>query len=253
MGANVDEEFSEFVAAASARLVRIGTLLTGDPHLAQDLVQTALTKTYVSWPRAAGDPFRYVRRVMINQRTDWWRRRKVRSEVLTPMTIEAPGRDDFADLHATRDTLLQALRMLTKRERTVLVLRFFEDMSEAQVADELGIAVGTVKSSASRGLAKLRVAPELASARRVPALATLEPPEPPEPPRSSGASEPPGLKAPPGSSKAVSAPFRSSVPLQRRESAPTTLQLTGAARKSVEQARALAAQARLAGNVGGAL
>lgn len=165
MGA-VDQEFSEFVAATSTRLVRVATLLTGDSHLAQDLVQTSLTKTYLNWARASGDPFRYVRRVMINQRTDWWRRRKARGEVLTPTTIETAGSDDFTDRHATRDTLLRALRMLTQRERTVLVLRFFEDMTEVQVADELGIAVGTVKSCASRALAKLRITPELAAARR---------------------------------------------------------------------------------------
>ncbi len=161
VGSAEEREFSEFVAASSERLVRIGTLLTGDPHLAEDLVQASLIKAYLNWSRIGEDPFRYVRRTMANQRIDWWRRRRRRIEVLTDSMSDTVCTEDAADRHATRDLIIQVLWTLSRRERSVVVLRFFEDMSEAQISDELGIAPGTVKSALSRAMAKLRVAPDL--------------------------------------------------------------------------------------------
>jgi RNA polymerase sigma factor (sigma-70 family) len=97
---------------------------------------------------------------MLNQRTDWWRRLRGREQV-TADVPDAPAFSDLADVQARQDAVVQALRRLTARERAVVVLRYFEDLTEAEVAAELGIAVGTVKSTLFRALAKLRVSPDL--------------------------------------------------------------------------------------------
>ncbi len=97
---------------------------------------------------------------MLNQRTDWWRRLRGREQV-TDELPDAPAFGDLADAHARQDAVLQALRGLTQRERAVVVLRYFEDLPEAQIAAELGIATGTVKSTLYRALGKLRVSPDL--------------------------------------------------------------------------------------------
>jgi RNA polymerase sigma-70 factor (sigma-E family) len=159
MGAAHDEDFREFVAARSQRLLSTAYLLTGDRDLAEDLLQAALLRAYRHWRRltAAGDPEAYIRRILVNQRISWWRRRRL-DEVSIPEyhgTIAGVTDDPSAAL-AERDRVWQALRGLPPRTRAVVVLRYWEDMSEADTAEQLGCTVGTVKSLGSRGLARLR-------------------------------------------------------------------------------------------------
>lgn len=152
-----DEGFAAFAAANGRRLRHAARLLTGDDARAEDLVQTALARTYLRWDRIrADDPMAYVRRVLVTAHADSWRR-KWRHEYPTgdlPDQV-APGGDP-ADAHAERDRLRVALARLTPRERAVVVLRFYDDLSERETAAALGIAVGTVKSTCARALTKLR-------------------------------------------------------------------------------------------------
>lgn len=151
------EGFDEFVVGRSARLLRIAYLLTHDWTLAEDLLQTALVRAWSAWQRVDGDPERYVRKILVNTYSSWWRRRW-NAEYPTEELPEPPA--DRSDPHgqlADRDQLWPALRRLPKRQRAVLVLRFFEDLSEAEVAETIGCSVGTVKSQTSRALAKLRL------------------------------------------------------------------------------------------------
>ncbi|MET8350851.1 SigE family RNA polymerase sigma factor [Micromonospora sp. NPDC005206] len=163
----LEEEFRDFVAARSAALLRTAYLLTGDWATAEDLLQTALTKTYLAWKRLGGieavEP--YARRVMVNTSTSWWRRRW-HGERPTEVLPERAGVDEI-EQQLDRDLLWRHLRELPNRQRAVLVLRYYEDMSEAQTAAMLNISPGTVKSQASRALSTLRrrmgaAAPELA-------------------------------------------------------------------------------------------
>jgi RNA polymerase sigma-70 factor (sigma-E family) len=159
MTAQLDEEaFHAFVVARTAALARTAYLLTGDHHLAEDLVQTALFKAAKSWGRIQGDPEPYVRRILYTENVSWWRRRRHTAE--TPLgAYDAPGAAADDDL---RLALEQALGRLTAKQRTVLVLRYYEDRTEAQTAELLGIGVGTVKSTTRQALARLRaVAPHL--------------------------------------------------------------------------------------------
>ena len=146
--------FADFVSREQPGLLRLAVLLTGDRGHAEDLVQTALLKTYRHWARvtAKGDPTAYVRRVLVTTHTSW--RRRLSS---TEQVVEAVPDRGYDDLHHERSTaVLQALRDLPPRMRAVVVLRYFEDLSEASTAEILGCSVGTVKSQASRGLARLR-------------------------------------------------------------------------------------------------
>jgi RNA polymerase sigma-70 factor (sigma-E family) len=154
-----EDAFHAFVVARTPALSRTAYLLTGDAHLAGDLVQTALFKAARSWHRIHGDPEPYVRRILYTQNVSWWRaRRHVREQALGAYDAAAAGSDP--DL---RLTLEQALGRLTSRQRTVLVLRYFEDLTEVQTAAALGIGAGTVKSIGRQALARLRtLAPELA-------------------------------------------------------------------------------------------
>jgi RNA polymerase sigma-70 factor (sigma-E family) len=132
-------------------------LLTGDRHRADELVQQTLVRTYIAWPRArTDDPMAYARRVMANARTDTWR--KHRREV--PLVDDDTSTDraiTSQEHHLTeRDALVHALRQLSPRRRRVVVLRYLMDLSEREVADDLNVSVGTVKSTAARGLAELR-------------------------------------------------------------------------------------------------
>lgn len=155
------DEFAAFVAGSQARLVRLAELLTGDRGRAEDLAQDGYARAYAAWGRLrSGDPEAYVRRCMVNANTDWWRRRRWREQACGLVPEAAIGRDLAGDIVA-RDVVRRALARLTVRERAVLALRFYADLTEAQVAAELGIAAGTVKSTASRALAKLRVDAEL--------------------------------------------------------------------------------------------
>jgi RNA polymerase sigma-70 factor (sigma-E family) len=149
-------QFREFVAARSAALLRLAYLVSGDTNLAEDLLQTTLTRTYLAWRRLDGiDSLdAYTRRVLLNTATSWWRRRW-RGERPTPQVPERPVSDQ-SDQMAERDAMWRLLGRLPARQRAVLVLRYYEDLSEADIAAELGLSVGTVKSHASRALAALR-------------------------------------------------------------------------------------------------
>ena len=150
--------FREFVAARSPALLRTAWLLTGDEHLAEDLVQTALSRTWPRWGRLhpGGDPEAYVRRVMVNTSLSW-RARRWSGEWATANLPEQVVLDPH-DRVLDRVHLAEVLRGLPARQRAVLVLRFFDDCSEQQTANLLGCSVGTVKSQTSRGLARLRAA-----------------------------------------------------------------------------------------------
>ncbi|MFI2610257.1 SigE family RNA polymerase sigma factor [Kitasatospora sp. NPDC018619] len=157
-----DDEFSAFVTGQGRQLLRLAELLTGDPHRAKDIVQSALERAYLHWHRITGDdPGAYVRRIVVNQHRDWWRRR-CNHELPTDRTPDRPLAEDLAERYADRALLHQALGTLTRRERTVVVLRYYGDLTEAAIAAELGIAPGTVKSTLHRAMSKLRTRPELA-------------------------------------------------------------------------------------------
>ena len=149
--------FEDFVAARSARLLRTAYLLTRDHGLAEDLLQTALTKAYLAWDRVEGDAEPYVRRILVTTYSSWWRR-KWNGEQPTDELPESTHHDHRA---GESGDLWDALGRLPRRQRAVVVLRFFEDLTEAQTADLLGISVGTVKSQTSKALAKLRIDPSL--------------------------------------------------------------------------------------------
>ncbi|HET6818133.1 MAG TPA: SigE family RNA polymerase sigma factor [Mycobacteriales bacterium] len=147
--------FDEFVAARGQALHRTAYLLTGDWALAEDLLQTALARAYPRWDRIVGDdPEGYLRRILVNTWSSWWRR-KWRGEVPTDEMRDAPTNDEYVAADR-RDAVRMALARLPRRQRAVVVLRFHEDMTEAQVAAALGISVGTVKSQTAKALAKLR-------------------------------------------------------------------------------------------------
>ena len=161
---SVDEEardqFRDYVAGASPALLRVGYLMTGNAADAEDLVQTALAKTYLAWPRIRDREALdgYVRRVMANTRTSWWRRSRhlpTISHQHHPIPELTTSRDSYADtdLHYA---LWSALERLSRRQRAAVVLRYYEDLSEAETAAVLGVSVGTVKSTVSRALRKLR-------------------------------------------------------------------------------------------------
>ena len=152
----IDEEFRDFVAARSPALLRTAYLLAGDWATAEDLLQIALTRTYLAWRRLghieAVEP--YARRVLVNSATSWWRRRwhgERPTEVLPERAT-----DDGVDHRLERDLLWRAVLTLPARQRAVLVLRFYEDLSEVDTATLLGVSVGTVKSQCARALAALR-------------------------------------------------------------------------------------------------
>jgi RNA polymerase sigma-70 factor (sigma-E family) len=149
-----DAEFVEFARAASARLVHAAFLMTGDHHRAEDAAQTALVRTYASWPRVRdGDAYGYARTVLVNHLVDGWRR-PIREYATRDVPEQRCG--DIADEVANRHWLVTVLGALSPRERAIVVLRYYFDLPEAQVARELDISVGTVKSTSSRALEKLR-------------------------------------------------------------------------------------------------
>jgi RNA polymerase sigma-70 factor (sigma-E family) len=142
-------------------MLRLAELLTGDRGRAEDLAQDGYAKAYAAWARIrGGDPQAYVRRCIVNANTDWWRRRTWREQP-RPLVPDQQERADMTALHAARDVVLRALARLTARERAVIALRFYLDLTEFQIASELGIAPGTVKSTVARALAKLRADAEL--------------------------------------------------------------------------------------------
>ncbi len=162
MGAEAAEEsFSAFVRARSHALGRAAYLLTGDVHLAEDLVQTALHRAAMRWEKlsASGDPEAYVRRILYNEHVSWWRRRRIQESYGGDAPERAAAAATDCDV---RLSMRAGLARLTPKQRAVLVLRFYEDMSESQAAAVLGVGVGTVKSQTRHALERLRVlAPEL--------------------------------------------------------------------------------------------
>jgi len=149
------ESFDAFVRARMPALLRFAHALTGDPHTAADLVQDALVRTGMRWSRLdhTGDPEAYVRRAILNGRTSRWR--KLHRETLVH---ELPERIAPTEPPRHDEQLWELLMTLPQRQRAVIVLRYYEDMSEEQIAATLGCAPGTVKSQASKALAKLRAA-----------------------------------------------------------------------------------------------
>jgi RNA polymerase sigma-70 factor (sigma-E family) len=154
MDAAAEDDFREFVLARSPSLLGIALLLTGDRGLAEDLLQVALLQTYRHWRELqfSDRPDAYVRRVMANQRISWWRRRRV-VEVGGPVPDRA-GRRQQSTVEE-RDEMWRALHRLPPRTRAVLVLRYWEDLPEREVADILRCSIGSVKSQASRGLLRI--------------------------------------------------------------------------------------------------
>ena len=151
--------FEEFMQGCSPRLFRTALLLTGqDRAAAEDLLQLALERAYRHWGRVcrSGEPERYVRRILANASNDRWRRAVRRPERPLYPNDAGPVAEDQADTIAERDFLIRALAGLPPRQRTVLVLRYYNDLPEAEIAGVLGCSVGTVKSQVSRGLARLR-------------------------------------------------------------------------------------------------
>jgi len=148
-----EEAFTDFVVARTAALTRTAYLLTHDHQLAEDLVQTALFKAAKAWERIDGQPEPYVRRILYTENISRWRRRRHVTETFLP-AYDAPAVPDTdSDLHLS---LEHALARLTLRQRTVLVLRYYEDLTEAQTAQVLGIGVGTVKSTHRQAIGRLR-------------------------------------------------------------------------------------------------
>jgi RNA polymerase sigma-70 factor (sigma-E family) len=155
--------FDDYVAVRGADLVRMAWLLTGDHQRAEDLVQTALGKAWPHWRRIAeqddGSYDAYVRRIMMTTYIAWWRRKwnaEFRTEVLPEPTDD--GDAELADL---RRDVVAALAALPRGQRAVIVLRYFEDLTEAQTAEALECSVGTVKSQTARALGVLRRSPLL--------------------------------------------------------------------------------------------
>jgi RNA polymerase sigma-70 factor (sigma-E family) len=156
MRAADDADFTAFVAGSSRRLLGLAYLLTGDVYAAEDLLQGALERTYRSWSRVNRDgvPEAYVRQALVNAATDRWRRRKGVVEV-----EHVDGRlsePDGSEQTAARDALMRAVRELSAGQRAVLVLRYFEGLTETQTAAVMGCSIGTVKSQHARAMSRLR-------------------------------------------------------------------------------------------------
>lgn len=151
-----DAQFRAFVVAHRDTLLRVALVMTTDRGRAEDLVQTALLRTYARWDRLNGqDAFGYTRRIIVNANIDRWRRDQGR-EHLTDDVPDRPATDATTSVEQ-RDVLMRALSSLPVSERRVVVLRFLADLSEAETAAELGIPVGTVKSVTHRAIRKLRI------------------------------------------------------------------------------------------------
>jgi RNA polymerase sigma-70 factor (sigma-E family) len=167
MSAQLDTEFREFMHGRWPAMVRLAFALTGDQGHAEDVAQTAFARAYASWPkvRRTGNPEAYVRRIVINENRNRFRKQRV-AERLTDAPPEpgpgtGPGSADATSQYDERSVLMAALRRLGPRQRAVVVLRYWLGLTEAEAAAELNCSVGTVKSQASRALATLRQSTEL--------------------------------------------------------------------------------------------
>jgi RNA polymerase sigma-70 factor (sigma-E family) len=156
VGTAAHDDFRDFVAARRPTLLRAALLLTADRAEAEDLLQAALAKTYLAWDRikdrTALDG--YVRRAMVNINISWWRSRRL-EEYPTDEMPDTPVAD-HTGRSELRDALERLLNRLPARQRTYIELRYFDDLTETEIADALGVSVGTVKSTVSRAMAKLR-------------------------------------------------------------------------------------------------
>jgi RNA polymerase sigma-70 factor (sigma-E family) len=152
-----DAEFTAYLAARQPSLLRTAYLLTGDRHQAEDVLQTALAKLYLSWDkvRDRGSLDGYVRRILVNENNSLWRRAWKRREHATDDVPESAPHHDAYD-EGTADELWRLVQTLPRKARAVVVLRYYEQLTEAETADVLGISTGTVKSQTSRALATLR-------------------------------------------------------------------------------------------------
>jgi len=151
-----DADFSAYMAARQPALLRTAYLLTGDQASAEDLVQTAFAKLYLSWDKVddRGALDAYVRRILVNEHNSLWRRAWKRTEVSTDSVPERQVTDEYDDGRAT--AVWELVQTLPRKQRAVIVLRYYEQLSETEIAHTLGISSGTVKSQASRALATLR-------------------------------------------------------------------------------------------------
>jgi RNA polymerase sigma-70 factor (sigma-E family) len=151
-----DADFAAYMQARQASLLRTAYLLTGDRHTAEDLTQTAFAKLYLAWDkvRDQGSIDGYVRRIVVNEHNSLWRRAWKRRELSSDQLPEDPHHDTY-DSGAGRE-LWELVQTLPRKARAVVVLRYYEEMTEAETAEVLGISVGTVKSQSSRALAALR-------------------------------------------------------------------------------------------------
>jgi RNA polymerase sigma-70 factor (sigma-E family) len=161
VSAESDEQFREFMRGRWPAMVRLAYGLTGDQGHAEDVAQGAFARAYASWERVmrTGDPDAYVRRIVINENNSRFRKRRVAERLVD--AVPEPPVQSHADPLSDSEALLKALRRLGPRQRAVIVLRFWMDMSEAETAAALNCSVGTVKSQASRALAALRGSAEL--------------------------------------------------------------------------------------------
>jgi RNA polymerase sigma-70 factor (sigma-E family) len=156
-----DAAFREYVLTRGTALLRVAIMLTGNRADAEDLVQVALAKTYLAWDkindRTALDA--YVRRAMVNTHISWWRRRKFEEYPTDELPDQAIA--DHARESEMAEVVQRALDRLPDRMRAAVILRYFEDMTESEIAQALGVSLGTVKSTVSRAVARLRVDAEL--------------------------------------------------------------------------------------------
>ena len=151
-----DADFTAYLQARQGTMLRTAYLLSGDRHQAEDLVQTAFAKLYLAWDRVRDRESvdAYVRRILVNEHNSLWRRAWKRNERPTEVLPEAAVVDEYDD--GTSSELWTSVQTLPRKARAVLVLRYYEQLTEAETAEVLGISVGTVKSQTSRALATLR-------------------------------------------------------------------------------------------------
>lgn len=162
-------EFHEFMAARGPALLRTAFLLTGNREEAEDLLQSSMATLLVHWRRVGKEhPEAYVRRVIVNSHLTWWRRMRSREMPVDVMPERAT--DDHTTSYVLRDEMWSALARLPRRQRAVLVLRFYEDLSERETAETLGCSVGTVKSQTAKAIAKLRLEMSSPSMLALPAV-----------------------------------------------------------------------------------
>jgi len=150
--------FDEYAFARIPALMRLARLLSGDEHRAEDLVQDVLAKAYVRWGRIStmDQPDLYVRRMLVNAHHSWWRRLSSHETSVDTFGPERPGATDEAAEVAERDALWRLVQALPARQRTVIVLRYYEDLDDATIAEILNCSTGTVRTHAKRALTALR-------------------------------------------------------------------------------------------------